>query len=67
MTDRELLESLSDKVRKGELVGFLEAIAVIDYQEELRREREARSLKGRLKTWYAKARAAIAKAEEPKP
>ena len=61
--DRELLESLSDKVRKGEPVSFLEAIAVINYQMELRRDREARSLKGRLKRWYAAARAAIAKAE----
>lgn len=45
----ETLEALSDKVRKGEPVGFLEAIAVINYQENLRREREANS-------WAAQAK-----------
>ena len=45
----ETLEALSDKVRKGEPVDFLEAIAVINYQENLRREREANS-------WAAQAK-----------
>lgn len=45
----DLLEALSDKVRMGEPVGYLEAIAVINYQMELRREREANSWLARLK------------------
>ena len=48
----ETLEALSDKVRKGELVGFLEAIAVINYQENLRREREANSWAARVKRLF---------------
>ena len=57
--DRELLEALSDKVRRGEPIGFLQAIAVINYQEQLRAEREANTLLARLRSW---GRAAIAKA-----
>lgn len=50
MTKRDpLLEELSDKVRRAEPIGFLEAIAVINYQEYLRRERGANSLFGRVK------------------
>ena len=48
------LEVLSDKVRSGEPIGFLEAIAVINYQEQLRAEREAdrrKTLLGRLMLW----------------
>lgn len=51
----EALEALSDKVRKGEPIGFLEAIAVINYQENLRREREANSWRARLKRWLRAA------------
>lgn len=51
----EVLEALSDKVRKGEPVGFWEAIAVVNYQENLRREREANSLVARLKRWLRAA------------
>jgi hypothetical protein len=54
MTD-EALEALSDKVRKGEPIGLLEAIAVINYQENLRREREANALPARLKRWFSRA------------
>lgn len=49
------LEALSDKIRAGEPVGFLEAIAVINYQEQLRHEREAlrgKTLFGRLRNWW---------------
>ena len=49
MTRDETLEALSDKVRKGEPVDFLAAIAVINYQETLRREREANSWVARVK------------------
>jgi hypothetical protein len=51
----ETLEALSDKVRKGEPIGFLEAIAVVNYQENLRREREANTLVARLKRWLLAA------------
>jgi hypothetical protein len=51
----ETLEALSDKVRKGETIGFLEAIAVVNYQENLRREREANTLVARLKRWLRAA------------
>lgn len=50
-----LLEELSDKVRRGEPVGFLEALAVINYQEHLRREREANSFFGRVKSLFKRA------------
>ena len=52
------LEELSDKVRKGEPIGFLEAIAVINYQEALKTEREAmlrKTFLGRLKLWFRRA------------
>jgi len=41
MDGNKQLEELSNKVRRGEAVGFWEAIAVIDYQNGLREEREA--------------------------
>jgi hypothetical protein len=52
-TDRELLEALSDKARKGEPIGFLEAIAVINYQEQLQAERKANTLLNRLRMWWS--------------
>lgn len=51
----EALEALSDKVRKGEPIGLLEAIAVVNYQENLRREREANSIVARLRRWLRAA------------
>ena len=48
----DLLEELSDKVRKGEPIGFLEAIAVIDYQKLLKEEREYNKLHNRFKRWF---------------
>ena len=51
----ETLEALSDKVRKGEPIGFLEALAVVNYQENLRREREANTLVAKLKRWLRAA------------
>lgn len=50
LTD-EHLETLSDKVRKGEPIGFLDAIAVINYQENLRRARDDARFINRLKRW----------------
>ena len=57
----ETLEALSDKVRKGEPVGFLEGIAVINYQENLRREREANSWAARVKRLFRTAIKAVEK------
>jgi hypothetical protein len=39
MKDKRL-EDLSDKVRKGEPIGMLQALEVIQYQEQLKKERE---------------------------
>ena len=39
----ERLERLSDKVRRGEPIGFSEAIEVIDYQKKLQQERKTNS------------------------
>ncbi len=47
----EQLEFLSDQIRKGIPVGTLEAIAVIEYQARLRREREYNSMFNRAKRW----------------
>lgn len=47
----EQLEIISDKIRKGEPVGFLEAIAAINYQGQLRAEREANRWYKRLWRW----------------
>jgi len=52
----EVLEALSEKVRCGEPIGLLEAIAVINYQENMRHQREANSLVARLKRWLHVAR-----------
>jgi hypothetical protein len=49
------MEALSDKIRKGEPVGFIEALAVINYQEQRRHEREAESVLGRLRAWWRRA------------
>jgi ribosomal 50S subunit-associated protein YjgA (DUF615 family) len=49
------LESLSDKVRMGIPIDFLEALEVIEYQERLRSEREVKRSKtiiGRLMRWF---------------
>ena len=51
----EKLEEISDKIRKGEVVGFLEAIAAIEYQSRLKAEREAmlrKTFLGRLKLLF---------------
>lgn len=51
MTKDPYLEAISDKIRSGEPVGFLDAIAAINYQEHLRRERIANSPWRRLCAW----------------
>lgn len=53
----EYLELVSDKIRKGEPVGFLEAIAAINYQGHLQAEREANRWHRRFGRWLgAKAK-----------
>lgn len=52
MDDR--LDALSDKVRNGIPVDFMEALEVIEYQENLKAERKLRfekSLVGRFFRW----------------
>ena len=60
------LEELSDKVRKGESVRFVEALAVINHQECLRAEREAlrnKTFIGRLRSsirsWFRAAKGGV--------
>ena len=36
----ERLEDLSNKIRKGESVGFFEALEVIDYQSNLKKNKK---------------------------
>jgi hypothetical protein len=43
---------LSDKVRKGEPIGFLEAITVIEYQERLKQERKNNSIVCKIKRFF---------------
>ena len=50
----ERLEELSDKVREGVPIGFLEAIAVIEYQGRWRRYREENFRINRFKRWVTK-------------
>lgn len=50
----EVMEMLSNKVRKGEPVSLLDAIAVINYQATLRAERRVNRSKnpwGRFLNW----------------
>lgn len=47
LSDKEL-EDLSDKVRRGEPIGFSEAIAVIDYQERLKADKKQKGFLSRL-------------------
>ena len=51
MIRNEFLEKISDKIRSGIPVDFLEAIAAINYQEQLRAEREANKWYRRLWRW----------------
>lgn len=47
------LEELSDKIRKGEPVGMLEAIEAINYQETLRAERQRNTPWARFVRWLS--------------
>lgn len=55
MTDSDRiadLERISDMIRQGEPVGLFEALAAIDYQDELRKKRETSGLWFRFKRWF---------------
>lgn len=45
------LEELSEKVRKGEPIDFLDAIAVINYQGQMKAHRKANTRWARFKRW----------------
>jgi hypothetical protein len=47
----ERLEKLSDEVRRGTPIGFNEALEVIAYQEELKRNRKPKTI---LKKFFNK-------------
>ena len=51
----EALEALSEKVRQGEPIDALDAIAVVEYQEASRRYREANTALARFKRWLRAA------------
>ena len=48
----ENLEAISDKIRQGIPIDFLDAIAAINYQEQLRHEREQNSFWNRIKRYF---------------
>ncbi len=50
----EYLEEISEKIRRGEPVGFLEAIAAINYQGHWQAERRANVWWRRLIRWLRK-------------
>ena len=50
MRDKKL-EEISEQIRKGEPVGFLEAIAAINYQQTLQAERKKHTLFARFIRW----------------
>jgi hypothetical protein len=48
----ERLEMLSDKVRKGELISFNEALEVIQYQQQLKENRKKNSFVSKIKRFF---------------
>ena len=48
----ERLAILSDKVRKGEPIGFVEALEVIEYQEKLNEYRKENSVIEKFKKFF---------------
>ncbi len=50
----EYLEQISDKIRRGEPVSFLAAVAAINYQGHLQAERRANVWWRRLIRWIRK-------------
>jgi hypothetical protein len=48
----ERLEILSDKVRSGEPIDFVEALEVIEYQEKLKKYRKENSVIEKIKEFF---------------
>ena len=48
----ERLEMLSDKVRMGEPIDFIEALEVIEYQEQLKKYRKENSIIEKIKRFF---------------
>ena len=48
----ERLEILSDKVRKGEPIDFIEALEVIEYQTQLKNNRKENSITEKIKRFF---------------
>jgi hypothetical protein len=51
----ERLELISEEIRSGIPVSFMDALAAIDYQDEIKREREANKWPRRLRRWLQAA------------
>ncbi len=48
----ERLEMLSNKVRMGEPIDFIEALEVIEYQEQLKKYRKENSIIEKIKRFF---------------
>ena len=48
----ERLEILSNKARKGEPIGFVEALEVIEYQEKLKKYKKENSIIEKIKSLF---------------
>jgi hypothetical protein len=48
----EYLEIISDRIRRGEPVNVMDALAAIDYQRALQKERKENSVRQRLLRWW---------------
>lgn len=51
----ERLEILSNKARKGEPIGFVEALEVIEYQEKLKKYKKENSIIEKIKSLFKRA------------
>ena len=51
MSEEEKLEQLSDKVRMGIPIGFTEALEVIEYQENIKKNKK-KSFVRRIVDWF---------------
>ena len=54
MVTNERLEILSDKVRRGEPIDFIEALEVIEYQTQLKKHRKENSITKKIKRFFEK-------------
>ena len=52
MENNERLEILSDKVRRGEPIDFIEALEVIVYQTQLKKHRKENSITKKIKRFF---------------